>query len=108
MYNTINVDCSYYTESQFGFNAKKNIKPSLSMIHFNARSLNANFKNIKDYLYVLRHPFDVVVKSETCVSDLNVNCFPLHGYEAAHVNREHKRGGGVAIYISKSVDFMEI
>ena len=25
-----------------------------------------------------------------------------------HVNQEHKGGGGVAIYISKSIDFMEI
>ena len=106
-YNTINVDCSYYAESQFGFKTK-NIKSSLSMIHFNARSLNANFENIKDYLYVLRHPFDVVVISETWIHHLNINCFPLQGYEAAPVNRDHKRGRGVAIYISKSIGFMEI
>ena len=62
------------------------------MIHFNARNLNANFENIKDYVYVLRHPFYVDVVSETWVHHLNVNCFPLQGYEAVHVNREYKRG----------------
>ena len=40
------------------------------MIHFNARSLNANFENIKDDLYLLRHPFHVVA-----------NCFTLQGNE---------------------------
>ena len=59
-YNTINVDCSYYTESQCGFKSR-NIKSLLAVIHFKARNVNANFNNIKDYLYILRHPFDAVI-----------------------------------------------
>ena len=31
-----------------------------------------------------------------------------HGYESVHVNREHKSGGGVAIYILNSIDCMAI
>ena len=40
-YNNINSKCNYYTEQQFDANV--NDVHGLSIIHFNARSLNANF-----------------------------------------------------------------
>ena len=44
-YNDMKVDCSYYTEAKF--EQKTKCINALSIIHFNARSLNANFKNIR-------------------------------------------------------------
>ena len=102
-YKDIKIDCSYYTDVKFEHKVK--CIDALSIIHFNARSLNANFKNIKDSLY---NPFDVVVISESWSHDGNENCFVLQGFEAIHVGRKNKRGSGVAIYIRESIDFKEI
>ena len=45
-YNGINK-CGYYTEDQF--NKDINMDGKLSIIHFNSRSLYANFDKIQDY-----------------------------------------------------------
>ena len=53
-YKDIKIDCSYYIEAKFEHKTK--CINALSMIRFNAQSLNANFKNIKEFLYVLHTP----------------------------------------------------
>ena len=66
LYNNILVNCKYYDNFQFNVLSKKE-NTGLSIIHFNARSLNANFDHIKDFLCTLNIPFDVITISETWV-----------------------------------------
>ena len=68
-------------------------------MHFNARSLNANFEQIKDFLQTLDITFDVVAISETWVEVGNATDYDLLNYHAFHTERCHKKGGGVAIYV---------
>ena len=44
-FSSLNNNCCYYTDSQFNQNI--NVDGKLSIIHFNSRSLYANFVNIK-------------------------------------------------------------
>lgn len=46
LFHNVTSNCCYYIETQF--TEKFNVENSLSIIHFNRRSLNANFQKIKD------------------------------------------------------------
>ena len=49
LYNDIETKCNYYTDNQFDTNMQDIGLLGLSIIHFNARSLNANFVKMYDY-----------------------------------------------------------
>ena len=53
LFNSINYTCDYYTEDQF--NDSVSLDNKLSLIHFNCRSLYANFTKIKEYLSTLKN-----------------------------------------------------
>ena len=73
----------------------------LSIVQFNARSLNANFSNIDAYLSSLSFKFDIITISETWFSEhTNINIFNIEGYNMLYVSRNGGKGGGVAIYIN--------
>lgn len=91
---TINNNCRYYTDDQYNKIIKSNGK--LSIIHFNSRSLYANFNNIKDYLHRFSEPFNIIAISETWINSEKGMDFELDGYEL---------GGGVAIYVDKTLNF---
>ena len=103
----INENCRYYTDEQFNQNINKN-QGNLSIIHFNSRSLNKNFKDIKDYLLNFSQPFQIITMCETWINSGDVSDFELDGYELIHVNRQCKRSGGVAIYVDNSIRFTVI
>ena len=52
-----------YTETQLVTNSKS--IEGLSFIHFNARSLNANFAKIRNLIDELKSPFDIIAITET-------------------------------------------
>lgn len=72
------------------------------MIHFNSKSLYANFHNIKHYLSGLLHSFNIIAISETWINNVRGMDFELNGYGMVCVNRETKLGGGVALYVDKN------
>lgn len=96
-------NCDYYTENQFNekFGSEHNIK----IIHFNSRSLYANFYKIKDYLDQFTSPFSVIAISETWISLEKGVEFELDGYNLNYVNRGNKRGGGVALYVDRRLKY---
>jgi len=101
--SNINNDCCYYTEEQFNQSIKMDSK--MSLIHFNSRSLYANFNNIKEYLKQFIKPFTIIAISETWINvDKGMN-FELEGYEVNYVNRKNKSGGGVALYVDKTLNY---
>ena len=49
-----------------------------------------------------------IIRSKSRCHDGNEITFVLDGYDATHVTRKSKRGGGVAIYVANSIEFKEI
>ena len=67
-----NIDCDYYTNDEFCCRISNNY--GLSVIHFNCRSLKANFNSLQKYLISLNRQFDIIALSETWLNELhNVN-----------------------------------
>ena len=100
-YSNIINDCEYYTEDQY-----RNLKMdgTFSIIHFNCRSLNKNFDNIKDYLEKF-NKFSVIAFSETWMSDKKELNVEMEGYDLFKSNRNSNRAaGGVALYVSTDLN----
>jgi len=97
-FNTINSMSDYYTEEKF--NDTVSLDSTFSGIHFNCRSLYANFTKIQEYLRSLKYTFSVIVLSETWVNEARGVDFCMEGYEVYNCNRRDKRGGGVALFVT--------
>ena len=96
---SIPTDTNYYSDEQFVRNVKS--KGDLYFIHFNARSLNKNFQKIKDSIEDLKLSFDIIAISETWAETDTSDGFTLNGYEAFHIVRGQRKGGGVALYVHR-------
>ena len=103
----IDKSCNYFTNDEF--NAKFKCCDSLSIIHFNCRSIKANFDNMYKYLESLQIKFDVIAVSETWLTEHDdINDFILPDYEILSINRTNKRGGGVMLYISNNIEYEKL
>lgn len=94
--------CRYYTEEQF--NNDITLDRCISIIHFNSRSLYANFNHIKEYLSKFTTPFNVIAVSESWLCSERGMEFELEGYELHFMNRKRqtkKTGGGTVLYVDK-------
>ena len=96
---SISTDTKYYSDEQFVRDVKS--KGDLSFIHFNARSLNKNFQKIKDSIDDLKLSSDIIGISETWAETDTIDGFTLNGYEAFHIVRGQRKGGGVALYVHR-------
>ena len=103
LYNDIDLKCNYYTDNQFDTNMQDIGLLELSIIHFNARSLNANFLKIYDYLIGLSLNFDIIAISEIWIQSDSIAEFQINGYELFSVRRETKGGGGVVLYVKQDI-----
>ena len=102
-----NMNCDYYTNDEF--NCKFSNIYGLSVLHFNCRSVKANFSNLQDYILSLVKNFDIIAVTETWLNETdNVNDFCMAEYDIAYMNRKNKRGGGVMIYVSKRIKFDKV
>ena len=100
-------DSNYFTDEKL-CNTLKN-KNGLSIVHFNARSLNANFRNIEMYFSELDFKFDIIAVTETWFHEnTHTSVFNIMGYDMYHVPRSGAKGGGVALYINSSLKCKKI
>ncbi|XP_041463802.1 uncharacterized protein LOC121414811 [Lytechinus variegatus] len=102
-FETILPSSKYFTIDKFknGF-VNDN---SFSLFHMNIRSINKNFDHLNILLQELATKFSVVGLSETWLSD-NSNLYSLPGYHNPIVNcRQNKTGGGVALFISSTLEY---
>ena len=77
-------------------------KEQVSVIHFNCRSLKANYDEICQLLSELEYKFDVIAMSETWFKDNYLtDIYNIEGYNMFTCNRKNKLGGGVLLYISE-------
>ena len=96
---SIPTDTTYYNDEQFVRDVKS--VSDLSFIHFNARSLNKNIQKIKDTIDDLKLSFDIIAISETWAEADTIDGFTISGYEAFHIVRGQRKGGGVALYVRR-------
>ena len=75
---------------------------TLSVLQLNGRSIVKNFDNLKLLLKSIHNTFDVISICETWFNEFNMNLFELQGYTSFHTIRNHKKAGGVSIYIKSS------
>ena len=97
------TNCKYHSDRQFACNVKSD--SDFSLLHFNARSLNKNFQKIKEYLGDLKLSFDIIAISETWAEPNTTEDILLNGYEAFHVDRANKKGGGVALFVNHRFNY---
>ena len=102
-FDYVKRNCCYYTERQF--KEKFNLKRGISIIHFNSRSLYANFNKIKDYLLHYTMQFNIIAISESWLNYDKGTDFELEGYNFNFVNRGNKKGGGVALYVDSKLKY---
>ena len=100
-YNNLSSKCQYYTNLQFTEKIGK--VNGLSFIHFNARSLKTNFQKIKERILELYVKFDIITISETWIETDLIDDFNINNYDAYHITRGIRRGGGVAICTNKEL-----
>ena len=105
--NKIKTESLYYDDETLCKTLKKD--KGLSIVHFNARSLNSNFGNIESYISQLECVFDIITISETWFSEkTHAGVFNIAGYELHYVSRNNGRGGGVAIYVNETLKYRRV
>ena len=87
-FSNIIDNCYYYTQEQYNQSIKAEGK--LSIIHFNCRSMYANFSKIKKYLQQFTNQFNIITLSETWINMENGVDFEMEGYEFNYINRNNK------------------
>ena len=63
------VDSSYFSIDEFNSTSKKLLKNYFSILHINIRSLNKNFKKLREYLSLVKRDFSVVALTKTWCND---------------------------------------
>ena len=72
------MNCDYFINDEFS--CKISSSNGLSDIHFNCRSIKANFNNLQGYLLSWVKKFDIIVFTETWLNGTgNVNDFCMAG-----------------------------
>ena len=97
----------YYNENSFNENCKElDVKcNAFSLMHINVRSFHCNSNSLEMYLNMLNHNFKILGISETWFNEYNVNTAKIDGYNTEHAFRSQKSGGGVSLFIDKSIKY---
>ena len=74
------------------------------MLHFNARSLRSSYSEIQDLLRKVKVKFDMIAIGETWLSKDSTTLYTFDDYDAFHVVRDNRKGGGVVIYVNKMLN----
>ena len=101
------IDSPYFSVENFKTVSDQLNGDKFSILHLNIRSLNKNIDNLRDFLASLKGKFSVIVLTESwCDETANKNSlFDLENYNSVHKTRKNKKGGGICIYIHKSIHF---
>jgi hypothetical protein len=76
-----------------------------SILNINVRSLSKNFEKLKECITAIDHHFTVIGVSETHLKRSPNIYYNLHNYDLEYTNRTSRGKGGVALYISNSVQY---
>ena len=101
------IDSPYFSVENFKTVSKQLNGDKFSILHLNIRSLNKNIDNLRDFLASVKGKFSVIVLAESwCDEAANkTSLLDLENYNSVHKTRKNKKGGGICIYIHKSIHF---
>lgn len=94
----------YNTNTQF---KSRRIENTLNIIYFNAISLRNKLDEVELFIKTFSCNIHVIIIAETRLTDAENKFYNIDGYTAFHNNRNvvnmRNRGGGLAIYVDKSI-----
>ena len=94
------------TENQFKHHITNTADDTFLLVHFNIRSINRNFDNLRLLLQnTNQKTCSVIGLTETWLNS-NSHLFDLPGFEFVCRNRQNRVGGGVGLYISNKFEFI--
>ena len=101
--DVVNVDNRKRDDALGNFLRQKGI----SLLHQNVRGLLHNFTAIEELLYTNKD-IDILTLSEThiCAAEDNDKLYHVQGYNFEKRNRLNGKGGGVALYVKDSVNYI--
>ena len=101
------IDSPYFSLKNFAAISEKLNRNNFSMLHLNIRSPNKNIDGFREFLVSFKGSFSVIVLTESwCDETANNNSLLiLENYNSVHQTIKNKKGGGICIYIHKSLDF---
>jgi len=91
----------YYTESQLADIIVNNDNNTFSLLHFNVRSVSKHFDALLSFLEKCKFQCPVIGLTETWLNHTSP-LYKLPDFDFITNNRNNKRGGGVALYISQN------
>ena len=108
--STQNFQCSYLLPNETeSFLSKKENSETINAIHVNIRSLSKKFYNLLDILRDSNNSFNVLCITEIWCTDSTLKSntnLHLPNFDIVSLERKtNKRGGGVLIYIHKSLEY---
>jgi exonuclease III len=85
-------------------NRKTHTNDCLKIIHVNIRSISKNFNQLTAYLCTLKIKYDIIILTETWLSNDTSSLYCIPDYDRFCVNRSRSRGGGIMIYFLESLN----
>ena len=98
--------CSYYDTD--GFNQLSNSPTDFSIFYLNTRSLCKHFFDVQDYLCSLSSSFSVYGFTETWFKQTPPSYIHMNNFNLVHSSRCDRVGGGVALFLSFSMQFYHL
>ena len=100
------IESRYYIANEFtnltGHNQTENSQVSFS--HLNIRSYRNKYDKLINYMNLLNFPFSVMALTETWLNETDGDNYNIEGYNFIQRKREHKSGGGIALYIKDNLN----
>ena len=105
-YNNVTIDSKYYNIDETRIFLKTLSKSRFSILSLNIRSLNKNIENLKSMLSELGHEFKIICLTESWCKDedTKVSKFEIDGYKSIHQPRINGLGGGICVFVHKSLN----
>ena len=99
------VNSKYYTPDDFYEHSKNiNTLDTLTLLHFNCRSLKRNFDNFSECVQTLNMPMSIIGVTETWLKNYEMD-LSLPSYSFVGNARRGRRGGGVGIFVHNNIKF---
>ena len=98
-------DTKYYSPPEVKQNFKNFSEDAVSIFHVNIRSMKKNFENFRDLYYALDFRFSITCFSETWADNSfgKNSLYQLKNFNVIHQIRNDRKGGGLCIFVHKSL-----
>ena len=102
----LNSDTKYLSANDFCL--KQYDQPVFSFLNYNIRSLSSNFNNFTELMDSAKLKLDVILLTESWLSDESAESFQLNSYNGFHSYRTLQKGGGVSIFLRDIFNVVQV